>query len=151
VRGTDRDGLVTRAARCGRAIRFLTRALPGCIDAHLSQSRRRRIRRIRAASLTQRGRIEKPNRFHLRAYIFYDRLHGNIARCVMLTRQHRSLKDRESLPHRERAQGERTSVPSSGVDTNPHATAHRGGNCAVARRQRARTLPTAKPKKSLVT
>jgi hypothetical protein len=53
-------------------------------------------------------------------------LHGNIAQCVMLTRQHGSPKDRESLPYREQVQGERTSVPSSGVGDDPRATAHRG-------------------------
>jgi hypothetical protein len=71
--------------------------------------------------------MEKPGGTSFRAYSFYDRLHGNIARCVMLTRQHRSPKDRENLPYHERVQGERTSVPSSGLGTDPHATAHRGG------------------------
>jgi hypothetical protein len=33
-----------------------------------------------------------------RAYSFYDRLHGNIAQCVMLTRQHRSPIHRGNLP-----------------------------------------------------
>ena len=90
-------------------------------------SRCRRIRRIRTASLTQRGGIEKPGGRCPRDYSFYDRLHSNIARCVMLTRQHRSLKHRESPPSCERVQGERTSVPSSGVDADPCAIAHRGG------------------------
>ncbi|WP_156947095.1 hypothetical protein [Bradyrhizobium sp. WSM3983] len=61
-----------------------------------------------------------------RACSFHDRLHGNIAHRVMLTQQHRSPKDRESLPYREWVQGERTSVPSSGVDDDPRAIAQRG-------------------------
>ncbi|MBK3663675.1 hypothetical protein JJE66_20930 [Bradyrhizobium diazoefficiens] len=84
------------------------------------------VLRIRTANLTQRRRIEKPSEAWPAAYSFYDRLHSNIAQCVMLTRQHRSPKDRESLPYHERAQGERTSVPSSGVGADPHAKAHRG-------------------------
>jgi hypothetical protein len=82
VRGADREDFVTPAARRGRAIRFLNRALPGCIDAHLSKSRSGCIRpglRIRTASLTQRRWIEKPAGTWSRAHSFYDRLHGNIA------------------------------------------------------------------------
>jgi hypothetical protein len=44
----------------------------------------------------------------------------------MLTWQHGSLKDRESLLFHEQVQGERTSVPSSGVGDDPRATTHRG-------------------------
>jgi hypothetical protein len=44
MRGAGRDGFVARVACRGRATRFLTRALPGCIVAHLSQSRRKSIR-----------------------------------------------------------------------------------------------------------
>jgi hypothetical protein len=126
LRGADRDGFVTRAARCGRAIRFLTgaffltRALPGCIAAHLSQSRRRSIRRCPEDSDSESNATQSDREVGwdpALAYSFHDRLHGNIAQCVMLTRQHRSPKDRESLPYHERVQGERTPCRHQGWAT----------------------------------
>jgi hypothetical protein len=98
ARGADRDGFVTRAARCGRAIRFLTRALPGCIDVHLSKSRSSCIRPYLEDSDSESNATRWNREAGRNAYSFYDRLHGNIARCVMLTRQHGSLKHRGNLP-----------------------------------------------------
>ncbi|TYL87495.1 hypothetical protein FXB40_40085 [Bradyrhizobium rifense] len=93
-----------------------------------------------------------------RVYSFYDRLHSNIAQCSMLTRQHGSPKDRESLPYREQGQGERTSVPSSGLGDDPRATAHRGGMVLRANETASwlmagarASLPTAIQKTSLTT
>jgi hypothetical protein len=79
ARGADRDGFATRAARRGRAIRFLTRALPGCIDAHLSKSRSSCIRPCLEDSDSESNATQLDREAGLNAHSFYDRLHGNIA------------------------------------------------------------------------
>lgn len=111
-----------------------------------------RISRIRTAeSNVTRSDREAGRSSGFDTYSFYDRLHGNIAQCVMLTWQHRSPKDRESLPCHEQVQGERTSVPSSGVATirvrlrtaaERFCAQRRRGSFAGARA----SLPTAIPK-----